>query len=77
MKTGTLLTLLVAGGVGWFLYRQWKKAKLAVAAVAPVLTEAEAVGIVAAKYQIPEEIALQIVKSLGPKAAVYGPPSPW
>ena len=42
-----------------------------------VLTEAEAIGIVAAKYQIPEEIALQIVKSLGATAAVYGPPSPW
>lgn len=42
MKTGTLLTVLAVGGVGWFLYRQWKKTSLAAAIPAPPVEPATA-----------------------------------
>ena len=37
MKTGTIVGVLAVGGLGYLLYRNWKKSKLAVAAVTPPL----------------------------------------
>ncbi len=61
MKTGTIITLLAVGGVGYLLYRQWKKTKLAVAAVAPaavpVTAKEEMVRLLTTYYNMPYQEA--------------------
>lgn len=72
MKTGTIIGLLAVGGVGYLLYRQWKKTRLAVAAVAPSYNEQIAQRL-SAQYNVPIATVRNLIQSISP---AYGMPPP-
>ncbi len=81
MKTGTIITLLAVGGVGYLLYRQWKKTGLAVAAAPPAIApltpyQERTATEYAIHYGIPIETMVKLVRAMpegawGPIPGIY------
>ncbi len=72
MKKKTMWTLLIVGGLGFLLFRHFKKRGSALASQSTVVSD-QAVQSLAAQYNVPEQTVKNLISSIKPGTGMATP----